>query len=328
MALKFRPTQPQDFPQCFDLLSERFLFNTAKSRAELLGFWRKILADRSAKSSVVEDEEKQKGKNIVGFVMFFFATDEFCREARTTLPPFLPLQVLQRWKKGNKHGPFLDRNEIGHHNAHGGLNAVTLHYGVERRATFEEETPARAKIFESYLAFYGGARLSQNLQEVYGPSEKEVMMQSGCAVRRDYAEFLDQSPLVRAHQPFLTGVDREEGLKKPLFVSTIFIFSPPRFCFSQGEQDVLEKALWVEIDKDIAHALGLTFWAIKKRWQGIYAKVEKADPSVLGPLGNKTDDEHQKTRRRFLLDYLRTHLEELRPYSPGPPARKKKAGKP
>ena len=149
-------------------------------------------------------------------------------------------------------------------------------------------------------------------------------MHSGGQVRRDYAEFLDRSPLVRAHQPFLTGVDREEGLKKPLFVSHLFVFSPPRFGFSQGEQDVLEKALWVEIDKDIALALGLTVWAIKKRWQGIYAKVEKADTSILGPLGNKTDDAHQKTRRRFLLDYLRTHLEELRPYSPAPPPSQKK----
>src|SRR5579872_3813117 len=261
MALKFRPTQPQDFPQCFDLLPERFLFKTAKSRAELLGFWRKILADRWAMSSVVEDEEKPKGKNIVGFVMFFFGTDEFSREARTTLPPFLPLQVLQRWKKGGKHRPFLDRKEIGHHNAHGGLNAVTLHYGIARRETFELEGPARAKVFESFMALYGGAQISQNLHEVYGLSEKEVMIAGGCAVRRDYAKFLDRSPLVRAHQPFLTGVDREEGLKKPLFVSHLFIFSPPRFGFSQGEQDVLEKALWVEIDKDIALALGLTVWA-------------------------------------------------------------------
>ncbi|HTC20652.1 MAG TPA: hypothetical protein VK859_07390 [bacterium] len=327
MPLTFRPAQPEDFPQCFDLLPERFLFNTAKSRAELLAFWGKIFNGGLAMSSVVEDHERPKGKNIVGFGLCVFVTDDFAREARTTLPPFLPLQVLQRFKKTGKHGPFLDRKAVAHHNARGGLNLLTLHYGVDRRETIEEEIPVRSKLLESFMALCGGFQMRQFLHEVYGASEKDMMMHSGSQVRRDYAEFLDRSPLVRAHRPFLTGVDRDEGLKKPLIASPFFLFSPPLFGFSQGEQDVLKKALWVEIDKDIAPALGLTVWAIKKRWQGIYAKVEKVDPAILGPMKKKNEEEHQKTRRRFLLDYLRTHLEELRPYNLGPQRKKKTAGK-
>lgn len=100
MPLIFRPTQPKDFPQCLEITHDRFLYKTEKSQAELLDFWRKILAGRLAMSSVVEDEEKQKGKNIVGFGMIFFATDEFAREARTTLPPFYPNRSSNAGKRG------------------------------------------------------------------------------------------------------------------------------------------------------------------------------------------------------------------------------------
>lgn len=55
---------------------------------------------------------------------------------------------------------------------------------------------------------------------------------------------------------------------------------------------------------------------VKKLWQSIYARVEAVDPRVLNPNG-VAGDEDPRTRgpekRRHLLDYLRYHLEELRP---------------
>jgi hypothetical protein len=328
MPLTLRATHPGDFPQCLEITHDRFLFETQKSRAELFNFWGKILAGRLAMSQVVVDSGRPKGKNIVGFGMSFFATRDFAREARTTLPPFLSQQVLRRWKKGKRHSPFLDPQEVARFNAHGGLSVVTLHYGVEPRKFFLLELPARLKMFDGWKSLYSGFRIFEYLHEVYGQGEKKNMLSTGCVVRRDYAEALNLSPLVRDTRPFLTGIDAGEAVKKPSVPISFFIFSPPRFGFSQGEQDVLEKALGGEIDRDIAPALRLTVWAVDKRWQRIYAKVEKVEPSILGPAGKKNDMEYQKTRRRFLLDYLRDHMEEMRPYAPDRPTGKKKRGKP
>jgi len=328
MPLTLRATHPGDFPQCLEITHDRFLFETQKSRADLFNFWGKILAGRLAMSIVVEDSGRPQGKNIVGFGLSFFATRDFAREARTTLPPFLPQQVLRRWKKGKGDNPFLDPQEVAHANAHGGLSVVALHYGVELRKFFLLEWPARLKMVDGWKSLYSGFQIFEYLHEVYGPGEKKNMLAAGCVVRRDYAEALDLSPLVRDARPFLTGVDVGEALKKPGIPSLMFTFSPPLFGFSQGEQEVLEKALGGGIDRDIAPALRLTVWAVDKRWQRIYAKVEKVEPSILGPEGKKNDQEYQKTRRRFLLDYLRDHMEEMRPYAPDRPAAKKKRGKP
>jgi hypothetical protein len=264
---------------------------------------------------VVEDSDKPKGKNIVGTGMFFFATEDFVREAKTTLPPFAPRQVMERWKRGKKHSPFLDRKELGRHNARGLLNAWTLHYGIKAQKTMELEMPVRAKLVESFMFLCGGYRINQYLHEVYGLPEKEVMKQIGSTIWRDYTDYLKPSPQVKEFRPFLTGVTRESAMKKPVIMSPLFMFSPPLFYFSQGEQAVLEKASLGEIDKAIAPALELTIWGVDKRWQAIYAKVEKKEPSILGSSEKKNDVDFQKTRRRFLLDYLRSHPEELRPYT-------------
>jgi hypothetical protein len=327
MALQFRLTQPGDFAQCFDLAHERFLFETAKSRAELLAFWRKTLADRSALSSVVLDDERPKNKNLVGFCFYAYTSDDFAREAQSTLPPFFILQILRRWKRGSAQNPLLSRKALARHNAMDGLNLTVLHYGVEPRESFELEVPVRVKIVEAYGSLHGGFQLKQYLHEVYGEHDKEIMEKTGCPVRRDYAEFAASTPWVKTLRPFMTGINREETLKKPGVPTALFVYSPPRFGFTPGEQDVLEKAFVGEIDRDIAPALNLTIWAIKKRWQSIYMKVEKAEPSILGPMGDKNDEEYQKTRRRFLLDYLRGHQEELRPYAPSLKPKIKKAGK-
>lgn len=327
MALTFRPIQPADFPRCFDLLPNRFLFNTPASRAELLGFWRNILANRTALSTVVEDGDRPKDRRIVGFCMFAYVSDDFAGKAQTTLPAFLTQRVLKSWKKGGSQCPMLSRRAIAQYNAREGLNVLILHYGIEPGENFEQEMPVRLNIFEGCRALYNGFQLKLYLHEVYGPAEKEIMVKVDCGIARDYAAEPGATPLVREKRPFLASLVREDVINKPGFSTTIFIYSRPHLGFSKGEQDVLERVILGGIDRDIASELGLTVWAIKKRWQGIYAKVEKADPSILGPVGNKTDDEHQKTRRRFLLDYLRAHQEELRPYDPGSRPKKKTAGK-
>jgi hypothetical protein len=54
--------------------------------------------------------------------------------------------------------------------------------------------------------------------------------------------------------------------------------------------------------------------AVKKSWRAIYERVDTVAPRLLGARVVTGEVPHRHAeRRRHLLDYLRTHLEELRP---------------
>ena len=315
LYLTYRATQPKDLPQCFEMITERPAFDSPQSRKDLMAFWKAVLKDRSCISAVVEDRERPEGGKIVGFGMSLFVTDEFAREALTTLPPFLVVQAVDRWKR--KKIFFLDRKSVARHNSEKELKLMVVNYGVERQKSIELELPIREKMLQSLVFFHGGYQVTEIFQEGYGPQEKELIISNlGFHLRREYDEFAGKTPLVRTIQPFLYGVTREEAINSPGLGALPFFLCPnPRFGFSLGEQDVLEMSLLEGTDEDIARAMDLTIWAVKKRWQEIYKKVEKLDPAILEGAGEKveSEEEPQKSRRRFLLNYLRIHLEEIRP---------------
>lgn len=204
MPLTFRGAQPEDFPQCVEIINDHFVFNTAKSRKELFSFWREILGDRSALSAVVEDSEMPAGKRIAGAGFSVFATDEFAAEALATLPPFLGLQIFKRWQAGKREKTFLNRKAIAHHNARGGLNLMAVHFGIKRNPVPELELPVYMKMLESLGTHHRGYRINQFLEEIYGLKERELAPQAGFVIRKDFADLLDQ-PLVRDQTPFSWG---------------------------------------------------------------------------------------------------------------------------
>jgi hypothetical protein len=109
MHLNHRPTQSADLEVCFPLIRDRFLYNT-KSARELLSLWRHWFKTRACNSSVVEDWDQPKGKRIVGFGLSFFPPESVARQLKESLPPYLPLRVLEKWRKRSRF--FLDREGI------------------------------------------------------------------------------------------------------------------------------------------------------------------------------------------------------------------------
>lgn len=107
----------------------------------------------------------------------------------------------------------------------------------------------------------------------------------------------------------LLRLTTKEALDRPYCrFCSLFFAQKPRFRFSFGEQRLLELALLEASDDQASKELCLSPDAIKKRWRSIYQKVE-TDPELLG------ESESGVARRRTLLNYLRQHLEELRPYN-------------
>lgn len=141
----------------------------------------------------------------------------------------------------------------------------------------------------------------------------------GGKVLSDYRWYFNRFPSVTPppeRWPYLGGIRRAEALQQEGTISfTVFSSPAPRSCFSPRQQDVLRVALLGKTDEAIARELGLSLVTVKKLWKSIYARVEDKDPSALlvACPGAGDEDRRGSEKRRFLLDYLRRHPEELRP---------------
>ena len=95
-------------------------------------------------------------------------------------------------------------------------------------------------------------------------------------------------------------------------------FSTPKFGFTATEQDTLNLALEGLTDESIGQATGASLSTIKKRFRAIYEKVQDkmTGDGAATPFVRLSDGARGMETRRRLLNYLRDHREELRPYSP------------
>jgi len=326
MYLSYRVAKPADYNQCFQVMSERLAFPDEKSRKLLFSFWRHLQTHRAGIAYVVEDHDRPRGHRIVGFCMILFASDEFTQAALTNLPPYISLQAARWWREGRL--PFLGSKAIARGNAGDGLNLAAVHYGVEKQKDFNDELQIRGKMLEAGFYLSGGYRIKVTFQETHTLEDKNLIMPTGGRLQRDYSEYPLGIPLDSPARPFLFCIEREEALKTASLMTPLFLYPRPRFGFSLSSQRVLQQALLGETDKEIGKGLGLSIWTVKKRWQEIYGKVEKLERGILNPSKDENvppGEEPATQRRRLLLTYLRSHLEEIRPYDLVATPRRKKS---
>lgn|GEM_PF-371709 len=329
-----RPAQKSDLEIGFNHLQERALYNEV-SRKDTLQFWNHLLETGSCITVVIEDRGLPKGKRLVVFGLSVFVTDAFVKEARTTLPPFLGLRIMEKWKGGER--VFLTPEEIARANAAEGLNLVILHYGLDiSRLNPEDAFRAQQMLQQLAVAYHAGYQIKELLNQYYGLEWKKIFDNSGFVLRRDYREFTG-TPYIPARlesklHPHLVGSSFAEALKYPGTRAAYLCCRsiPPRFRFLPAEQEVLRKALMGETDEEIGLSIPVSHWTVKKRWQTLYDRVMKVDPDLLSdlPEAYRAMGGPQKQRRRYLLDYLRNHPEELRPYAPFPASRRRRKNHP
>ena len=122
-----RRTRPADLAACLEIVHGRYAFGEADEQAAL-AFWTHLLESRAGFSRVVTTVASPREERILVFALGVFATDDFIREALTTLPPHLGLQAVRRWRSGKR--VHLSQREIARDNAGDGLNLVTIAYGT------------------------------------------------------------------------------------------------------------------------------------------------------------------------------------------------------
>jgi DNA-binding CsgD family transcriptional regulator len=328
--LMARKGSAQDLANCYALHEALRLPYAKTSRRILSEMWGALLSNGAMQLFLVEDRGKPAGSRIVSFNATVFVTDEFCSQARSTLPPYLGVELARQYLSRQLH--VLDREQVARTNAGDGLNVVMCFEGwAQHGFSLEQFLTIREKQSEAFYLAMRGYRIKEFLTDPIGTETSQWMLDAGARLRRDYSNYFRQNRLpkpVSSRCPSLVGLTKEEALAHPgSNIGSLFIYTAPRFQFSRSQRVLLRHAIMGETCQRLAISLSLSPWTVKKRWQAIYERVMEVDSELLPPpiaYGVHVSSRGAE-RRRHLLNYLRQHLEELRPYEP--PRQRRRAGR-
>jgi hypothetical protein len=281
--------------------------------------WSDIVSTKSGSFPVIADARSPS--HIVHFAVQVFVDDERADAYHRLASPKLAYRMVEDSAAGLR--PYLDRNEIARANAAARLNLVISHHGYEAPHQDEDLERLRAASYESSRRHFFGWNLRTYTNEVYSHDSLREGREMGKALGFRPRQYSDEQLLIAGipsgKAPWVWLAAREDAIAGPAGLTQALLFSsfsPPRFGFSFPEQDTLMLALDGHTDEAIAETMGASLSTIKKRFRTIYAKVQDAstdEEAVIQSEGPSAGARGVETRRR-ILNYLRDHRQELRPY--------------
>ena len=313
--MRYRFATAADLPTCLDLVGPGFRTNRLL-QARVPQLWTTLLEETPASLTVIEDPETQYPESIEAFAACVFVNDAFLAKFLAAPSPYLSAIVYERVLEGDS--PILSASAIRDKNSGAGLNLVCLHFCLRNP---DLEHPRTRQVLQvantAFFFFFAGYRINTLVQEVYGARHAQYLEAGGLRLICDFgAQFTREGtvPLPSDH-PYLFGLRKEEIAPAAVNPLSYFFHSlPPRFHFSGAVQRVLERAMLNETDAEIAARLGVSLDAVKKSWRSIYERVDEVAPRMFGDAPVRPHEGHRSVeKRRHFLEYLRTHLEELRP---------------
>jgi DNA-binding CsgD family transcriptional regulator len=207
--------------------------------------------------------------------------------------------------------PIISGRDLARANSGAGVDVCILHFCERPVDLF---TPMGQQLLAMGHAAFRDAHLGYHIRaivhETFRPVHKALQLASGMVQLHEFAEptadeCSDPRPSVQV------GMTRIQSLAEPAGspISLLFRSEMPRYFFAASERRVLRAALSGRSDADIGSQLGVTRDAVKKTWRNVFARVDRETN------GRATGDGEQTGhRRRRLLEYIRQHPEELRPF--------------
>jgi DNA-binding CsgD family transcriptional regulator len=241
---------------------------------------------------------------MLGCYVHDHAVDEMYRSKRSPA-----MAILARMARSGSN-PFVRPDEVGRSNGTSGLNLMICQYGWRGDFNSEPSPNLRALLCQGFSDRHGGNRLKSILGEVCNSSFAELAQKSGFQVLNDYSQWPGSDD---GRRPYLVGINRDTALttENPWLVR-LFTYYPPKFHFTEPQRQILLYAREGYTDNEIAAIIHVQPDAVKKRWTGIYERVQATFPELLPPNNERG---RGSEKRRALLNHLRDRPEELRPYS-------------
>jgi hypothetical protein len=201
----------------------------------------------------------------------------------------------------------LSRAQIAAGNAGEGIDFVNM-YGMWREGIMNADQLAEvhALLGTSFVEHFAGYRFNRVFKEAVGQSSIALARATG--TYRIVAEF-------KKSESALAVATRESVLTAPYSVAAaLYRYQAPELHLRPAEQSLLAAALVGKTDAELSEDLGLSIEAIKKRWMSIFDRIDEFKPEILSRTGADSDGRGPQKRHRVVA-YIRSHPEELRPFS-------------
>lgn len=317
MHLTSRPARPADFENWLRMERACFGFDDdtpAGARRE----WDMLFSPRargSVLTLVVADTGREYRDSMLGFGAAALVTDSFVHWLLGHDTPYLNGYLAD--PPAGCPAPLLSETELRAANGGAGLCAIVTHWAwaediLDARAALRVRTFLR----DRFLEVHGGFNLNRVLIEVIGAEARSRAEAAGCTVVNSYdAYYARRSETPEEMHACLLGATREDALRQDgAAIAAVFVYTRPRFHFDPAEQEFLCAARSGLSDEELCQTLFISPGTVKKRWAGIYDRVDIIDPTLLPQAAGSV---RGAEKRRRLLRYVREHLEELRPAEPG-----------
>lgn len=279
-------------------------------RAAIPSIWTRLLGHPGFNADVIEDLNRPAGQRIVGLGVAVALDDRWTRLLRENPPPFAPALLYDELLDGRFRPP-ADK-DLARLNARGEVSFLVLHY---EQVLTDLANPDTLQLLGVAMSLFRFAHAGYRLHSLYQEATAE---QGGYMLSMG---FRARTARQQAGLPELYGLQREEAalLLPGSPVRDAFQFTPPRFGFAASERRLLRLAVTDLTDPAIGDELGISGHGVKKLWRQVYQRAQDAMPGLFGdgdaPAAAGEGGGRGPEKRRALLQYLRQHPEELRPYS-------------
>jgi hypothetical protein len=318
-VIRYRLARPDDIATCVQFIANHPVLGPRYGTSiEHFGtVWRRFLGSDALFSIVSEETGQGSASRTICSQFSSFISDEFATHLTTPPLKWIGPELVNRCLHGPS--PVLSDAEIRHANSTDGLNILVWPTGP--RSDFgnlpELFKGSQAIFFDTYRGF----NIERIQTQATNPVEMVIAVNSGGWYLRDTASTRFQSFQEPAEsmflQPHMLEATREKAAEQPgSWANLFFAYRKPVIGFTRSEQRLLSAALQGGTDGELSDLLGISLSAVKKTWAAIYLRAQSRKPlHVKIDLDESVEGDRGKEKKQKLLVYLRTHPEELKPYS-------------
>ncbi len=297
-TLTFRTSIASDASSWLSLLPNEMSLDAALA-VKLPSLWRELIANDAieARTILVDNGGRE---SIDAFGASVFLRPGLVEDIIAHPRPGLAARIYAAIDRGDR--PILVGRDLARANSDTGVDVCVLH--LCQRVESLDDAFGQQLLAMGHAAFRD-AHLGYNVRSIvhenFGQMHRAYQLASGLAMLHDFEGNGEASA------SYIVGMTRERSLAEPAGSPISFLFrsTPPRYFFSASERRVMRLAMSGKSDSETAAALTVSVDAVKNAWKRVFERIQLLAPA------ERMDAPH---RRRQLLDYLRQHPEELRPY--------------
>jgi DNA-binding CsgD family transcriptional regulator len=322
--MRYRLAQETDLPACLELLDRNGRCRLShRVREHLPSLWTEWLAqDRRAPKSFVlwEDLSTPHAPRLEAIGTAHFVRDEVYDLLMSMPQPYLIDRLYGMVLDG--HAPFLDQRQIARANAGDGLSLLMSLY-LQREHALDHPDSQRLRPLGAAAWYYchAGYNVRRLLSEVYGRPGGAYMAAGGFELAHVFEAGPEMPFDSEPHQLVLDRANQPPRAMQPMSLWLLHP-PPPVMGLPPSQQTIALYALQGDTDRAIAARLGISADAVKQAWRGILRTVSTHLPDLCSDTTDATAHGAAPVRgaehRRIVVEYLRQHMEELRPWSPAP----------